>query len=243
MGEPTEKASLHIQKEKFMMEIGAMIRHMASGYTPTITELAMKAIGIKICNMEKAQRAGQMDRNLPESTKKDERMELENISGQTVPAMKGNGRTMRSPGMVITSGPMAVNILVIGKVTSWTISASTLGKMVVCMRVSTLRTRSMAMECTLGVTRRNIQGGGTKVSSMVLAFSFQEKEPRESSESGKTERRSDGSAKKKPYPLRAVRLRICVKSSKITQIFQQRKLLDLASNSCLRLSFIRLARG
>jgi hypothetical protein len=48
------------------------------------------------------------------------------------------------------------------------ISGSTPGKMVGCTRVITETIKSMAMVSTLGPTKKGIQDGGTRESSMVL---------------------------------------------------------------------------
>ena len=105
-------------------------------------------------------------------------MDLGNMNGQTVPAMKVNGKKMRLLDMGIINGLMEGNMLVIGKVTSWMNSDYTLGKMDVCTKDFTRMTRNMVTAFTPGLTLRNTQDGGIMESNMALEYSSQKKEKR-----------------------------------------------------------------
>lgn len=85
---------------------------------------------------------------------------------------KDSGRTMRSQGMGSINGLTVVNIWVTGKLISWMTLAFTPGKMGECTKDSILKTRSMATECTPGVTRRDMLDGGVKANNMALASSL-----------------------------------------------------------------------
>jgi hypothetical protein len=76
------------------------------------------------------------------------------------------------------------------------ISAFIHGKMAACMRDFTLKIRSKAMVFILGAIRRNTLAGGSEANNTALVFSSLGKEQKESSASGRMERKSAGSQRK-----------------------------------------------
>jgi hypothetical protein len=166
------KVFLLTLKVKFMMDNGRTIKPMATVRIFMSTVLNMKDCGIKICNKARVQRTGQMDQYSQGNIEKGRKMDSENISGMTEQVMKENGLIMKYQDSDTINGLMAENTLAIGEQMSWMISECTSGKMVECMKDSTRMIRNTATVYIHGQIKRNMQGGGAMVNSMVSGYLF-----------------------------------------------------------------------
>lgn len=79
--------------------------------------------------------------------------------------------TMRFRGSDAISGQTRELTLGTGRRILWMALGFTLGLMGDNMRASTKMIKSMGMECILGRTLKNMQGGGTTENNMVLEYS------------------------------------------------------------------------
>ena len=114
------------------------------------------------------------------------RMATVSTFGQMELLTKANGRRTKSPDTGIISGRTDDDISDTGEGTLWMTLASILGKTAECMKDSTEMTRSTGLECTLGVTRNDMQAGGVMVSSTVSEY-LSQKKASVNSECGKME--------------------------------------------------------
>lgn len=187
--EPMARANSLTRREKYTMGSGGRTKRTDSEPTHTQTEPSTKENGTKICSMEEAQRPGQTAANSVENMLKAGKMALESTCGQMEHATKDSGKITKSQVTATISGAMAESTSATGRGTSWTTSASTLGKTAACMRASMSKIRSMAMVSTPGVIRRSTPAGGSEASSTAWESLSLERVPSESSAFGKTARR------------------------------------------------------
>ena len=100
-----------------MKENGTIMLLKDLEFTLTTIMLSMKANGMPIYKMVKAQKNGQMDQSSSDNTKTVKRTVQVNITGLMGPDTKENGSTMTCAGMDITSGLTGGNSSVSGKAT------------------------------------------------------------------------------------------------------------------------------
>jgi len=93
-----------------MRDIGKMIRHMVLGSTHTSMEQSMRETGMRISNMEKVKKLGQIRVNMMGNTNMVRKMDMESMNGQMEAVMRDNGRIIRLMDLGSMFGVMVVHM-------------------------------------------------------------------------------------------------------------------------------------
>ena len=125
-----------------------------------------------IINTGKEFKVGLTEVNMKGDINKEKRMEKENMYGETLVIMMGNGQTTKLLDLEHISGLMGVNTQVIGLITKCMVPESILGKMEEDIKDNTNLIRNMDLVNIHGLTEDNMLENGLIASAMVREKSY-----------------------------------------------------------------------
>jgi len=171
----TEEEDLFMQMEMFTTETGRMIRPMDMANITTLMELDTKVIGMKISNMVRVKKFGQIMLAMKASIKMVRNTEEVSSYGPMDQLTLVISSKITFTAWVFTRGQTEENTMDNGRITRWMVKECSLGQMAGNMKDNTLTIRRKDKESLHGLMDANMMVTGRTGNSMARVFTIQAK--------------------------------------------------------------------